>query len=81
MPRARALIAGASYAPDTLKMISRGFDDAWQRVAGNYKSPPAIEAARLKLANIVLSLAAEGERDPARLRDRAVSTLCVDEPR
>ena len=80
MTAARKLIAGASYGGDTLRMIGRAFDDAWGEVAQNYASPRATEAARLKLANIILSLAGEGERDPAKLKDRAVSTLCIDEP-
>ena len=60
-------------------MIGRAFDDAWAEVAQNYDSR-AIEAARLKLANIVLSLAGEGERNTEQLKDRAVRTLCIDEP-
>ena len=80
MTAARKLIAGASYGGDTLRMIGRAFDDAWTEVAQNYDSPRAIEAARLKLATIVLSLAGEGERDPAKLKDRAVRIFCIEEP-
>ena len=80
MTAARKLIAGASYGGDTLRMIGRAFDDAWAEVAQNYRSPLAVEAARLKLANIVLSLAEEGERSSEQLKDRAVRILCIDEP-
>ena len=81
MAKARALIGAASFDPDTLKMIGQAFDDAWASVAQSYTSPLAIEAARLKLANIVLSLAADGVRDPAHLCDRACRILAIDEPR
>ena len=80
MTAARKLIAGASYGGDTLRMIGRAFDDAWGEVAQNYASPRATEAARLKLANIILILAAEGERDPAKLKDRAVTRFASMSP-
>ena len=80
MAKARQLIAGATYDPMTLKAISQGFDAAWARVAQNYVSPLAAEAARLKLANIVLSLAADGVRDPPNLCDRACRILAIDDP-
>jgi hypothetical protein len=80
MAKARQLIAGATYDPMTLKTISQAFDDAWASVAPNYVSPLAVEAARLKLANIVLSLAADGVRSSAELRDRACRILTIDDP-
>jgi hypothetical protein len=72
---ARQLIDEASG-----KMVSRAFDGAWAIVAKKYRSPLAIEAARLKLANIVVSLAREGEREAGRLADCAVRTFLVDDP-
>jgi hypothetical protein len=79
MAKARQLIAGATYDPNTLKAISQAFDDAWTSVAHNYASLLTVEAARLKLANIVLSLAADGVRDPAHLCDRACRILAIDD--
>jgi hypothetical protein len=80
MTKARQLIGAAAYDPATLKILGDAFDEAWESIAGNYNSPLAAEAARLKLANIVLSLAAEGERDWERLKDRAIRSMIVDEP-
>lgn len=80
MAKARELMAGASYDPATVAMMGKALEEAWADVAENYKSALAVEAARLKLANIILSLAADGERDPQRLKDRAVRTLTVDNP-
>jgi hypothetical protein len=80
MPKAQVLTRKAAYDPPTVKMLGQAFDEAWASVARNYRSPLAIEAARLKLANIVLNLAAEGERDLERLKDRAMRSLTVDDP-
>ena len=55
----------ASFDARTRKMVEHAFDQAWAIVAKKYRSPLAIEAARLKLANIVVSLAREGRLMPA----------------
>jgi hypothetical protein len=74
--KARQLIANASYDPDQLKALGKAFDDAWGRVSPNVSArPPALEASRLKLAEIVLSLAKQGTFDPAWLADTAVRTM------
>jgi hypothetical protein len=71
--KARQLIGGASYGPDALKVICRAFDDAWNEIAPSVTSRPrGIEAARLNLANIVLSLAKQDSRDPEPLKAEAV---------
>jgi hypothetical protein len=80
MAKAQELITGATYDPATLKMLDQAFEEAWSDIAGNYQSSLAVEAARLKLANVVLSVAAEGERDPKTLKDRAVRIMTVDAP-
>ena len=80
MPQARALVTGASYDADTVKMLGRVFDEAWSEIAPNHTSSLAAQAARLKLANVILSFAAEGERDPAELKLRSVRTMTVDDP-
>ena len=59
MAEARKLIAGAAYGPAELKVITDSFEAAWQDIADDYTSPLAIQAARLKLANVVL-----GRRHP-----------------
>jgi hypothetical protein len=70
---ARRLIAGASFAPDALKVLFQAYDEAWAILAphcGNDQS--AMAAARLRLANIVLSLMREDTSDVAWLRDTAL---------
>ena len=78
--KARQFIEEASFDDGTRKAVDRAFDQAWSAVGKKYRSPLATEAARLKLANIIVSLVREGERDANRLGDRAVRTFLIDDP-
>jgi hypothetical protein len=80
MPKARALVTVAGYDSATVATLGQALDEAWTEIAPNFRSAGAKEAARLKLANIILNLAAEGERDRKQLKTRAVRTMCVDTP-
>jgi hypothetical protein len=74
--KARQVIASGSYGPDQLKALGQAFDDAWARVAPTVSQrPKAIDAARLKLADIVLALAKNGNFDPRWLADTAVQVM------
>jgi hypothetical protein len=74
--RARQLIDGASFGPDTLKAIGAAFDAAWAEIAGSFGNDPiAIEAARLRLANAILSIASENSRDVEVLRRAALQVM------
>jgi hypothetical protein len=56
--------------PTTLATLETAFDEAWAALNGNGdKIKPS------ELARCILHLAMEGERDLARLRDRALSSL------
>jgi hypothetical protein len=56
--------------PTTLAILETAFDEAWVTLNGNGdKIRPG------ELARCMLRLAMEGERNPARLRDRALSRL------
>jgi hypothetical protein len=70
---ARRHINSASLGPVALNAIGQAFDDAWEELASSVSGrPSAIEAAKLRLANIVLSLATEAARDPIALKNEAV---------
>jgi hypothetical protein len=71
----RHLIDNGSYGPDQLKVLFKAFDDAWDGIAGNFDSPLAIQAARLKLANIVLSMARNGINDPEQIKCTALQIM------
>jgi len=74
--RARQLIERASFGPDALKVMGEAFDVAWAEIAGNFGNDPlVIEAARMKLANAILSNASEDSRDVDALKQAALQAL------
>lgn len=74
--KARQLIGGASYGPDELKVLFKAFDDAWDVIAPSITSRPgAIEAARVKLANVILGLARYGNNNPERIKNAALQIM------
>jgi hypothetical protein len=76
--QARKLIESAAFGPETLKTLFQAFDEAWAVLAPLYGSDaPAIDAARTRLAEILLSLAREDSRDVAALKDAALQRYRV----
>jgi hypothetical protein len=74
--KARELIGGASYPPETLRVIFEAFDDAWTEVGPSVGADRgAIETGRLSLATIVLSLAKTGPIERESLRRSAVGAF------
>jgi hypothetical protein len=76
--KARQLIASGSFGPDQLKALFKAFDEAWDAIAPTVSGrAAAVEVARVRLANIVLSLAprgtgAGGQIDAEQVRDAAI---------
>jgi hypothetical protein len=75
--KAHQLIAGASYGPETLKVIGQTFDGAWAEIAHQFHSPLEIEAARLRLANAILAVAEQDSRDPEELKNLALQAMTL----
>jgi len=51
------IIRSAPHAPATLKLLRKAFDEAWESIAGNFgDQPQTIQAARIKLAKILVRL-------------------------
>jgi len=74
--KARKLLSDATFDPAELKAIGRAFDDAWEQVSPHVDArPEAIEAARLKLAEIMLGITRDGTRDPDRVIEQAVRQM------
>jgi hypothetical protein len=74
--KARQLLSAANFDPAQLRAIGRAFDDAWEQVSPHIDArPEAMEAARLKLAEIMLGITRDGIQDPARVIERAVSQM------
>jgi hypothetical protein len=77
--KARHLVGSSSFGPEALKGITQAFDDAWNSIAADVgKNPLAIEAARLKLANIILALVQNHGGDPEQLKRAALELMAKD---
>lgn len=64
MPKARAAMSGASFEPGTLKILCEVLDEVWASVSAEYGNDPhEIEAARLRLATIIIDLGRDGQLD------------------
>lgn len=77
--KAQQLIAGANFDPSQLKAMKKAFDAAWGEIApGVSARAEAIEAARIRLARIVLSVAKRGTLDPHKLKDEAMRLMLAE---
>ena len=70
--RARQLIDTAAYDQEAVKVLGQAFDQAWRDIAGNFGSGGDKDAARLKLANALLSVADNDCRDVLSLKRAAL---------
>jgi hypothetical protein len=59
---------GGSFDPETIALLRTALDEAWVNLAPEQQA----RASKSGLAERILNLAAQGERDPVRLRTRAV---------
>ena len=76
--KARQLIADSSYGPDTLKVLFQAFDEAWKVVAPRTgQGEMVVEAARLKLASIVLTVATSESRDAEQIKSAALILMNI----
>jgi hypothetical protein len=74
--KARRRIESASYGPQTLERLGKAFDSAWEDIAPSVGTrPQAIEAARMKLADIILNLASNGQQDADQLKEAALKIM------
>ena len=74
--KARALIEGASFGPETVKAMCPAFDEAWVRlapIASDFLGEA--EAARMRLAEAILSVTIEGNTDVASLKADALYVM------
>jgi hypothetical protein len=74
--KARALIEQAAYGPEQVRALCAAFDGAWEAIADDVDDrSEAIEASRLKLANLILGLARDGNDDAEWLMSSAVRIM------
>jgi hypothetical protein len=72
--KARVWIESASLGPNDVKAACQAFDDAWAKIAARYKTPNATEAARMRLASLILSLVAD-TKDASEMQAIAVQEM------
>jgi hypothetical protein len=73
---ARQLIGGAAFPPDVLNVLLGAFEDAWTEIAADVSGDPSVvDAARLSLAGIVLSIAKAGPIDRDTIKAAAVDAF------
>jgi hypothetical protein len=76
--KARQLIDGGAFGPETLKAVGQAFDEAWAQIAANFGNDPHdVERARLRLADAMLSVAKEDSRNVAELKKAALETMAL----
>ena len=76
--RARKMLVDAAFGPDALRVITQAFEEAWASIADQYKTPDQVEAARIQLANAMLSVASDGSRDVKVLKRAALLVMKGD---
>jgi hypothetical protein len=67
-----------SHDPDTLQLLCRAFDEAWEEVANSYRHM-TVEERRTRLALIILELANNGERDLDDIKETALEIMRLKE--
>ena len=74
--KARQLLASSAFDPAQLKTMGQAFEDAWEQIAPQISARAgAIDAARYKLAQLVLSLAKRGILDREKIKDEALRLM------
>jgi hypothetical protein len=67
------------YDPDTLKLLCRAFDEAWEEELANSYRHMSVEERRTRLALIILELANNGERDLDDIKETALEFMRLKE--
>ena len=70
MPMAR-LLNGSAFSPDDITILSAAFEDALRTLGLTDRADPATEL----VAQQIVSIAQQGERDPVRLSELALKAL------
>lgn len=71
MPIRRFLEGNRSFGPGEIEVLVKAFEDALRELQLNDREDPVT----LTVAKRIIELANQGERDPVRLRDRALESL------
>jgi hypothetical protein len=76
--KAKTLISGASFGPETLKVIGQAFDGAWSEIAHHFQGDRTeTETARERLAHAILAVADADSPDPEALKTTALQVMAL----
>jgi hypothetical protein len=75
MPIQSRLPSDTAFDPETIRILTAAFEDAWQTLGGRNSIGPGKQAKREELARIIIGMGQAGERDPAKLRDGALAVM------
>ena len=72
MPIRSRLPPDRGFDPETIRLLTSVFKEAWRAIDRTANVGVDAEAARDKLVRIIIASAQRGERNPVRLRDDAI---------
>ena len=73
MPIQSRLPPDSGLDPETIRLLTSAFEEAWQTIERTAYISPDADARRDKLARLIIAAAQGGERDPIKLRDAAIA--------
>ena len=68
------LFQGQGFTPGHIHAMGTAFEEALAKLGLSDRSDPIVEVVAKK----IIELGQQGERDPAKLRDRAIQALTAD---
>ena len=75
--RARRLLEGSVIDPQSLALLSKAFDEAWNSISHQYATASEVEEARLELAQSVLAVASFHGDDIEALKRNALANMTM----
>jgi hypothetical protein len=73
MPIQSRLPPDSGFDPETIRLLTSAFEEAWRALDRTANVGPEADAARDKLARLIIASAEGGERNPVKLRDAAIA--------
>jgi len=74
--KARQFLQESVHKPETLRVVFTAFDLAWTEMEQAYPAPASSrDAARHRLASMMLSFVSDDTRDPVELKDLTLKAL------
>jgi hypothetical protein len=64
-----------AFDPETIKLLTAAFEDAWKILDGSGTVGADEDPRRDKLARLIIIMAQDGERDPIKLWDDVLDSM------